>query len=86
MDPIDKNLFTYLTRRAGYDMDDVAKLWGCDRSGVSGRLNGRVKLTRDMMEAWMRFVGVADAGPVFFPRIGTEKGQTSAGVPGGTDG
>jgi hypothetical protein len=84
--PIDKNLFTYLTRRAGYDMDDVAKLWGCDRSGVSRRLSGAVKLTRDDMEAWMRLVGVADAGPVFFPAIVTETGQASAVVPGGVNG
>ena len=68
MAPIDKNLFTYLTRSAGYDMDTVAALWGCSRSCVSARINGRVKLTRADMEAWMRLVGVADAGPVFFFR------------------
>jgi hypothetical protein len=84
--PIDKNLFTYLTRRAGYDMDDVAKLWGCDRSGVSRRLSGAVKLTRDDMEAWMRLVGVADAGPVFFPAVVTDSGQISPAVPGVVNG
>lgn len=86
MAPIDKNLFTYLTRRAGYTMEDVARLWGCDRSGVSARINGRVKLTRDMMEAWARLVGVADPGPVFFPAIVAETVQSPDAVPGGVNG
>ena len=87
MAPIDKNLFTYLTRNAGYDMDDVAALWKCSRSGVSARINGRAKLTRDMMEAWMRLVGAADAGPVFFPAFVAEKQPVnSPSVPGVADG
>lgn len=86
MNPVDKNLFTYLTRRAGYDMDDVARIWNCDRSGVSRRLSGAVKLTRDDMEAWMRLVGVADAGPVFFPAIVADSVQSPAVVPGGVNG
>ena len=85
--PIDKNLFTYLTRRAGYNMDDVAKLWGCSRSGVSARINGRWKLTRDQMEAWMLLVGVADAGPVFFPSfVAAAQHVDGAVIPGVSDG
>lgn len=86
MAAIDKNLFVYLTRRAGYDTDDVARIWGCDRSGVSRRLSGAVKLTRDDMEAWMRLVGVADAGPVFFPAVVAETVQAAPAVPGGVNG
>ena len=87
MAPIDKNLFTYLTRSAGHDMDDVARIWNCSRSGVSARINGRVKLTRADMEAWMRLVGVADAGPVFFPAVVAGKQPVnSSAVPGVADG
>jgi hypothetical protein len=67
-------------------MDDVAKLWGCDRSGVSRRISGAVKLRRDEMEAWMRLVGVADAGPVFFPAIVAETVQNTSAAPGGVNG
>lgn len=72
MPVIDKNLFVYLTKRAGYDMDDVADLWGIPRSGVSKRLNGEVDIRRSEMESWMRMVGAADAGPVFFPAVVAE--------------
>jgi plasmid maintenance system antidote protein VapI len=87
MAPIDKNLFGYLTRDSGHNMDDVARIWNCSRSGVSARINGRAKLTRDMMEAWMRLVGVADAGPVFFPAFvaGTQQ-ENSSPVSGVADG
>lgn len=76
---IDKNLFVYLTKRAGYDMEDVAEWWNCPRSGVTRRLNDEIKLRRDEMEIWMRNVGVADAGPVFFPAI--VAGKQLAGIP-----
>lgn len=69
MPAIDINLFVYLTKRAGYDMEDVAQLWGVQRSGVTKRLNGEVELRRSEMEAWMQMVGAVDAGPVFFPAV-----------------
>lgn len=66
---VDRNLFTYLTKKAGRSLGDVAELWGVPLSGVYKRLNGEVEIRRSEMEAWMRFVGVKDAGPVFFPAI-----------------
>lgn len=86
MPVIDKNLFVYLTKRAGYDMEDVAKLWGVPRSGVSKRLNGEVELRRGEMESWMEMVGATDAGPVFFPAIVAGKKQGSATPAGASDG
>lgn len=66
---IDKNLFIYLTKRAGKDLQDVADLWGLPRSAVSKRLNGEVEIKRDEMEKWMKLVGVTNAGPIFFPNL-----------------
>lgn len=63
---IDKNLFCYLTKRAGYDIPDVAEWWGVGVVAVYRRLNGEVEIRRNEMEIWMRKVGVTDAGPVFF--------------------
>ena len=87
MPVIDKNLFVYLTKRAGYDMDDVAELWGVPRSGVTKRLNGGVEIRRSEMESWMQMVGATDAGPVFFPAIvaGKQQGCTpQVGVSNGS--
>lgn len=86
MPVIDKNLFVYLTKRAGYDMEDVAKLWGVPRSGVSKRLNGEVELRRGEMEDWMKMVGAADAGPVFFPAIVAQMQPGGSAVAGGSNG
>lgn len=72
MGKIDVNLFDYLTKKAGYTRQDVAELWGVGLSGVSKRLNGEVELRRTEMEAWMRLVGVTDAGPVFFAEVVTK--------------
>lgn len=66
---IDKNLFIYLTKAASLTLEDVAGLWGCPLSGVYKRLNGDIELRRSEMESWMGFVGVRDAGPIFFPRL-----------------
>lgn len=66
---IDRNLFVYLTKRAGKTLQDVADLWGVPLSGVYKRLTGAVEVRRDEMESWMRMAGVTDAGPVFFPTI-----------------
>ena len=72
---IDKNLFIYLTKRAGKTLQDVADLWEVPRSSVSKRLNGEVEIKRDEMEKWMELVGVTNAGPVFFPKSVTETQQ-----------
>lgn len=69
---IDRNLFEYLTKRAGKTFQDVADAWNVPLSGVYKRLNGTVELRRDEMEAWMKLVGIRDAGPVFFPGIVAE--------------
>lgn len=66
MGKIDKNLFVYLTKKAGYDLPDVAALWGVGLGAVYKRLSGEVEVRRSEMESWMRMVGVSDAGPIFF--------------------
>lgn len=63
---IDKNLFIYLTKKAGFTLDDVAAWWGVSLGAVYKRLSGQVELRRSEMEVWMQKVGVTDAGPVFF--------------------
>lgn len=77
---IDKNLFIYLTKRAGYDLGDVAKLWGVASSGVTKRLNGETEIRRGEMDAWMRMVGVSDAGPVFFSGLVAKTVQSADAV------
>lgn len=64
---IDRNLFIYLTKRAGKTLQDVADVWNVPLSGVYKRINGDVELRRSEMELWMHLVGVRDAGPIFFP-------------------
>ena len=80
---LDKNLFVYLTKSAGFTLQDVANLWQLESvSGVYKRINGEVELRRSEMESWMEMVGVRDAGPIFFPRFVTDtkqKGITAAG-------
>jgi hypothetical protein len=66
---IDRNLFMYLTKRAGKSMQDVADAWKVPLSGVYKRLTGEVEIRRGEMESWMLLVGVGDAGPVFFPAV-----------------
>lgn len=66
MGKIDKNLFVYLTKKAGYTLQDVAKLWGVGLGAVYKRLRGEVDIRRSEMDSWMQMVGVKDAGPVFF--------------------
>lgn len=72
---IDKNLFIYLTKKAGYTIGDVAERLGLPLSGLYKRLNGEIEFRRDEMEAWMTLVGVTNAGPVFFPASVTETRQ-----------
>ena len=86
MSAIDKNLFEYLTKRAGCNMEDVAALWGVPRSGVSKRLNGEVDLRRSEMESWMQMVGATDAGPVFFPVVVAGKQPADVPAVGAADG
>lgn len=84
---IDRDLFVYLTKKAGHTLQDVAKLWGLDHvSGVYKRLSGEVEIRRSEMESWMEFVGVKDAGPIFFPRFVTETQQIGAAAAGGAYG
>jgi hypothetical protein len=70
---VDKNLFIYLTKKAGYDLQDVADRWGVGLGAVYKRLNGEVDIRRGEMESWMRLVGVTDAGPIFFGALVAEK-------------
>jgi hypothetical protein len=77
MGKIDKNLFVYLTKRAGHTLQDVADLWGVGSSGVTKRLNGEVEIRRSEMESWMRLVGCTDAGPVFFAGLVADTIQNS---------
>ena len=76
MGKIDKNLFIYLTKKAGYDLQAVADLWGVGLGAVYKRLAGEVEIRRAEMESWMRLVGVSDAGPVFFSSLVTNTQQT----------
>lgn len=68
---VDKLLFEYLTRKAGYTLDDVAKRLGFVRSQLSRRLNGELEFKRDEMEAWCEMVGATleGLGAVFFPKL-----------------
>lgn len=75
MGKIDKNLFIYLTKKAGYDLQAVADLWGVGLGAVYKRLAGEVEIRRAEMESWMRLVGVSDAGPVFFSGLVTNTQQ-----------
>lgn len=84
---LDKNLFVYLTKKAGYTMQDVAELWQLENvSGVYKRLNGEVELRRSEMESWMAMVGVKDAGPIFFPRFVADTKQEGITAAGGAYG
>ena len=75
MGKIDTNLFIYLTKKAGYTLQDVAELWGVGIGAVYKRLGGEVEIRRSEMESWMRLVGVSDAGPVFFSSLVTNTQQ-----------
>lgn len=79
MGKIDKNLFCYLTKKAGYTLQDVASWWGVSLGAVYKRLSGEVEIRRSEMEEWMRRVGVQDAGPVFFNALVANTIQTDAG-------
>lgn len=84
---IDKNLFIYLTKKAGYTLLDVAKLWQLESvSGVYKRLNGEIELRRSEIESWMKLVGIEDAGPIFFPRFVADTKQVSTTNAGGAYG
>ena len=74
---VDKNLFIYLTKAAGYDLQDVAGWWGVGLGAVYKRLSGEVELRRSEMDIWMRKVGVTDAGPIFFGGLVTETKLTN---------
>lgn len=84
---VDKNLFLYLTKRAGLDLTKVAKLWGLSSVvSVYKRLNGEVELRRDEMESWMAAVGVGDAGPIFFPAFVADTQPAATPGVGAADG
>ena len=78
MSKIDKNLFIYLTKAAGYDLQDVADWWDVGLAAVYRRLSGEVELRRTEMEIWMRKVGVTDAGPIFFGGLVANSSLTNA--------
>lgn len=83
---MDRNLFIYLTKKAGLTLQDVAAAWGVSLGGVYKRLNGVVEVRRDEMEAWMKLVGVKDAGPIFFPAFVADTQQCSCTAAGGSCG
>lgn len=74
---IDKNLFIYLTKKAGFSTGEMAEHLGLPPSALYKRLNGEIEFRRDEMEKWMILVGVTNAGPVFFPASVAEKQQDS---------
>lgn len=77
MSKIDKNLFIYLTKAAGYTLEDVAGWWDVALGAVYRRLSGEVEIRRSEMEIWMKKVGVTDAGPIFFGGLVTETKLTN---------
>ena len=77
---VDKELFIYLTRKAGYRLQDAAKAMGLKPNALSQRLNGKTPFKLKEMEAWMELVGCDNAGPVFFPRLC--RGRLPADPPG----
>lgn len=79
---VDKNLFVYLTKKAGYDLRDVAAWWDVSLGAVYKRIRGDVELRRGEMEIWMQKVGVTDAGPIFFPGVVTETLQSQPSAAG----
>lgn len=82
MSKVDKNLFIYLTKAAGYDLQDVADWWGVGIGAVYRRLSGEVELRRSEMETWMQKVGVTDAGPIFFGGLVANSPLTDAPAAG----
>lgn len=82
MSKIDKNLFIYLTKAAGFELQDVADWWDVGLGAVYRRLNGEVELRRSEMEIWMQKVGVKDAGPIFFGGLVANSALTDAPAAG----
>lgn len=84
---IDRDLFIYLTKKAGYTLQDVAERWKLESlTGVYKRLSGEVEIRRSEMESWMDMVGVKDAGPIFFPKFVAETKRESVAAAGGAYG
>lgn len=84
---IDKDLFIYLTKKAGYTLQDVAERWKLESlTGVYKRLNGEVEIRRSEMESWMEMVGAKDAGPIFFPKFVADRKQDGIAAAGGAYG
>ena len=79
---VDKNLFIYLTKAAGYDLQDVAGWWGVGLGAVYKRLSGEVELRRSEMEIWMQKVRVTDAGPIFFGALVADTLHTTPTISG----
>lgn len=82
MSKIDNNLFIYLTKAAGYTLEDVAEWWGVGLGAVYRRLSGEVDIRRSEMEIWMAKVGVTDAGPIFFGGLVANPRHPAAPVAG----
>lgn len=66
---VDRLLFTYISKKAGYSLSEVAKALGLTTSQLSRRLNGRIEFRRDEMEKWCILVGCMDLLSVFFPDL-----------------
>ena len=66
---VDRELFVYLTHKAGYRLQDAAKAMGLKPNALSMRLSGKTPFKLNEMEAWMDLVGCDNAGPVVFPRL-----------------
>lgn len=70
---VDKNLFIYITKSTGHTLGEAAAAMGLKIPGLSRRLNGFIPFKVCECEAWMKFVGVTDAGPIFFPGVVADK-------------
>ncbi len=78
----DKNLFIYITKSAGHSVAEAAAAMKLSGPSLSKRLNGQVPFRASEIEAWMAFVGVMDAGPVFFPDCVARAQLISGGLDG----
>lgn len=66
---VNKLLFVYTTRSAGYSMDMIAKELRLTRASLSKKLNGKSEFRSNEIEAWGTAVGVQYITPVFFPSL-----------------
>lgn len=66
---VNKLLFIYKTRAAGYSMEEIAKLLHLTRTGLSQRLNNKIEFKAKEIETWGQLIGPVFVTPVFFPSL-----------------